>query len=203
MSTLSFDEPTHRYFLGDRELISVTQVIERAGLYEYSWSDDFARERGSAAHKAIHYALEGDLDEADASEMILGYVTAARNALRDLDIEVLASELRVWNPLMGYAGTIDVYGRYRRPGPRPIVIVDWKSSFTLPRATAIQLAGYGLATHADLPLPPAPLEQVERMAIGIHPDGEYRVFRYEDQSDYNVFRAALAIARWKEAAIRG
>lgn len=63
---LAFDELTHTYTLEGVRLPSVTQILQRAGLIDFSKIPGpillAARDRGAAVHRAIHYLNEGDLD---------------------------------------------------------------------------------------------------------------------------------------------
>ena len=65
-SVLSFDEETHTYSASGRVVPSVTQVIKAAfGDLVWPWANEFALERGSKVHKALHYWILGDLDALD------------------------------------------------------------------------------------------------------------------------------------------
>jgi hypothetical protein len=66
---LAFDHEAHRYTLDGVELPSVTQVLERCGLIDFSRVPSAilrgAKDRGTAVHTACHYFNENDLDLAD------------------------------------------------------------------------------------------------------------------------------------------
>ena len=63
---LLFDERTHTYSLDGNVLINVTDVLEAAGLIDYSWippaTRQMALDRGRAVHQATAFDDEGDLD---------------------------------------------------------------------------------------------------------------------------------------------
>ncbi len=68
LEALAFDALTHTYRLHGEIVPSVTQVLERAGLIDFSKIPGAIRQhaldRGSAVHAAIHFLNEGDLDPA-------------------------------------------------------------------------------------------------------------------------------------------
>jgi|SRR5580765_2134762 len=61
-----FDEPAHTYTLDGEQLPSVTGILQRSGLIDFSHIPpsilDAARDRGTAVHRAVHYFNEQDLD---------------------------------------------------------------------------------------------------------------------------------------------
>jgi hypothetical protein len=65
---IHFEPLTHTYTLDGVRLPSVTQVLQRAGLIDFSRIPApillSARDRGAAVHRALHYYNEGDLDAA-------------------------------------------------------------------------------------------------------------------------------------------
>lgn len=69
---LTFDPVAHAYFLDGERVPSVTQILQRAGLIDFSKIPaailNAARDRGAAVHAAVHFYNEGDLDAAFADE---------------------------------------------------------------------------------------------------------------------------------------
>lgn len=63
---LQFDPVLHAYYLDGQRLPSVTQILQRSGLIDFSHIPTAvmtaARNRGAAVHQAVHYYNEGDLD---------------------------------------------------------------------------------------------------------------------------------------------
>jgi hypothetical protein len=63
---LTFDALTHTYWLDGVRIPSVTQILQRAGLIDFSRIPapilSAARDRGAAVHQAVHYYNEHDLD---------------------------------------------------------------------------------------------------------------------------------------------
>lgn len=177
-------EEDHTYWLGDEQIPSVTTVIADVGLVDYEWSTRFAMERGSQVHKAIHYYLDGDLDLDTLHPMYRGYVDAALRAIEELELEVVGIEQRLFHPIYRYAGTADLIAR--RHGV--LNVVDWKTAFNPPRATAHQVAAYAEAWR-DL----TGDDVGERGCIGLSSDGQYRLHQYDGATDFDGFLAALSI----------
>ena len=102
MANLTFIEDTHEYFLGDKKLISVTQLMQKHGLAP-NYSDvpsEVLRakaERGSLVHKEIEeYIKEGNIG---FTNELIEFINADKG-------EVLKSEFKVNNDIV--AGTVDL-----------------------------------------------------------------------------------------------
>src|SRR4051812_31758875 len=86
-SGLAFDPVEHRYWLDDRPVPSVTQVLAGAGLVDYTFCREWARERGSLVHKAIAIELREGLDWTTVPEEFHPYISAELQAIADLGAE--------------------------------------------------------------------------------------------------------------------
>jgi hypothetical protein len=187
-AVLQFDPVEHSYSVDGREIPSVTQILKSAGMVDFTFTTEFARERGSMAHRAIHYAMENDLDDATVHPMLVGYVSAARAFVADLKLDIVAVERRVYSPSAGYAGTLDLLARL---GGK-LGIFDHKTG-PPPPATALQLAAYADAYFEETG------ERIShRYAAHLHQDGRYTLTRYADRHDTQKFRAALTVAAWRK-----
>lgn len=133
---VKFRESDHTYWLGDKQLISVTQLMKKHGLsadYSTVKADilNAKAERGSLIHKEIEsyikFAAEGFTDELDAFKALIA----------EHDITPTSSEAIVYDNLV--AGTIDVIGQC----PSGRIIADVKTTSTLHKdALAWQLSIY-------------------------------------------------------------
>lgn len=133
---VKFRESDHTYWLSDRQLISVTQLMKKHGLsadYSAVKADilNAKAERGSLIHKEIeefiNFAEEGFTDELDSF----------KNLIKEHKIIPTTSETIVYDDLV--AGTIDVIGQC----PSGRIIVDIKTTSTLHKdALAWQLSIY-------------------------------------------------------------
>lgn len=172
---IRFDEKTHRYFDGEKQLISVTQLMRKHGLspdYSGVRSDvlQAAADRGTLIHKEIEeYNKTGEIGFTRECAEFAQYVTENR-------LDVLASEFIVYNDVC--AGTVDLFLMSKGAFA---VIADIKTTSTLHiDAVSWQLSIYdalngysaqmGRAFHfgkdgslnvVDIPLKPK--EEVERL----------------------------------------
>lgn len=182
---LTFDEESHRYTLDETPVISVTQALVGGGLVDTKWFTEWARDRGSAVHRAIQLFEADDLDESTIDENVRPFFDAYLKFKAEYRWEPLESELHVWSARHQYAGTADCVGRTH--GTK--AIVDYKTGQLTP-AVGIQLTGYALA-HAEC------RHSVITKLLGVRlvGDGTYRIQTYK--LNPGVFYAALSIARWK------
>lgn len=156
MSTLQFNPDNHTYWLGDRRLPSVTQVISRVA--PHRGVDDWYLQRGAAVHAAIQLAMRDDLDFDSLDERIEGRVKAALAFLRHTGLEPEIIETPMFSRNYQFAGTVDVFGGG--------VIVDWKGS--LAPQVEPQLGGYALL------LQEGKREVTRAVAVETHDDGTYK-----------------------------
>lgn len=133
MSELYFNADNHTYWLGDRRLSSVTEVISRVAPHRDV--DDWYLQRGAAVHAAIQLELRGELDWSTVDERIKGRVEASLAFIRDEQIEPEIIETPMCSRRYHFAGTVDVFCECR-------TIIDWKGS--LAPQVEPQLGGYAL-----------------------------------------------------------
>lgn len=117
---IDFDPLLHAYYRHNERWPSVTQVIQRGGLADFSRVPKpillAARDRGQAVHQAIHYYNDGDLDSAfrDDFPNYAGYLDAWVHFLDDSGFEFCD-----WNglgdmaSLKRYAVQLKKDGRYQ------------------------------------------------------------------------------------------
>jgi hypothetical protein len=176
-TALTFDAAQHRYFLGNRELPSVTQSLKYVGLIDYSHIPgpilERAAERGKRVHLALEYFDNDSLVADSCSEEIAGHVRAYERFKADSGFVPGVIERRRHHPVIGYAGTPDRIGMI---GKHPVVL-DLKSGMVLD-GHACQLAGYA---H----LFPNP-RRFRRIALQTFATGKYRVHEYKPEDfDYH------------------
>jgi hypothetical protein len=181
----------HRYWLGDRELDGCTNTLAAVGLIDRARYSDEARERGSYVHEVIHADLEGDLAEEQVITERFGYLTAARAYLREQEIQVLAFECPIADPVRGIGGKPDVIGMRRGR----YVIPDWKTGGR-ERWHGFQSAWYEhLARVNDLVS-----GLVDREAVYLNSDGTYDRHPFKDRNDWQVAQAAILVVQAKRWA---
>ena len=192
--TLAFHEDGHKYLIDGNRAISNTQILEAAGITDYSDVPDyalgFARNRGTAVHLATEYHDTGMLDEKTLHPNIIPYFNAWKLFRKESKFEIEHIELLVGNALLMIAGRIDRVGIYQ--GKR--TILDIKSGYDQGGAPAIQTGGYEYQYNKNFPKARAH----QRLVIYLKKDGTWEPRLYKSQNDINVFLAAYTVARWKQ-----
>ena len=192
MPELRFDEAAHAYYLGERRLPSVTQVL--AQLEDWSMVDpvalEIARVRGQHIHRMVELDVHGNLDEDSLAPEYHGYLRQWRKFLAETRFKPLLAECQVFDERYGYAGTFDLAGTL---GPR-FILVDVKSGL-VPRTVPLQTAAYLGAAVQRGKFPAS----AERAALRLHED-TYRFFPIDSSydSDLGDFLAALRLHHWRE-----
>jgi hypothetical protein len=189
---LDFDPVAHRYRVGDRELISVTQALTAAGLVDTRWFNDDAAARGTYVHAAIQLHHEGDLAEDSLDPVIQPYFTAYLKFLSETGFELDACEERLFDETLGFAGTLDLRGRIPRKSLRHpgIDIIDVKTGMVPPHV--------GPQTAAYARMLPRELGALRwRWALHLRADATYALLPLENRTDEAVFLAALTVANFK------
>ena len=184
---LRFEPGEHRYFLGQRELASVTTILNAVFPFEYT--DQEALDRGTRVHKACEFDDLDDLDEASVYEKDWPYLEAWRAFRKQTGFipDPEGIECQRYHPSLFYAGTIDRIGRI---GPRRFVI-DLKTGGKHPRYK-LQVAGYAnlLANPLDYHRGIVALDRDACFSFTEFP-------REEFPGDLAVFRSCLNIFNFK------
>lgn len=189
---LTFDEDRHVYEIDGVRVPSVTQVLAEAGLWRpapgVSQADlDFTRGLGTAVHLATAMDDEGELDEDSVALTVSPYLEAWRRFRSDLKPEILVIEEQVVNPDYRYAGTVDRVVRLQGR----TTILDIKTGSPHP-STALQTAAYARCGRIG----------ANRMAVYLTKEGKYKAETHSDQSDWNIFAAALAVVQWQRRNLK-
>ncbi len=111
--------------------------------------------KGTEVHGiAEHFAETGTLPNlGDVAPVIRGQVEALGRFLTDFEVEVLLSEVVLFNRVELYAGTCDLVARITHPELGSVVaLLDYKTSKSIYKETALQLAAY---RYADFYLCPS------------------------------------------------
>lgn len=195
-AALDFDPVAHRYRVGDRELISVTQALTAAGLIDSRWFTEDSAARGTYVHAAIQMHHEGDLDEDSLDPVLSPYFEAYKKFLAETGFELDACEERLCDETLGYAGTLDLRGRIRRRGLTypGIDIIDVKTGSVPPHV--------GPQTAAYARLLPGDVSRLRwRWALHLRSDATYSLLPLEKRTDEAVFLAALTVANFKRGLL--
>lgn len=189
-ATLRFDEAQHRYYIGSRELPSVTKILSMLDSFEHVPPDvlEAARIFGTHVHMAVDLDNKGVLDEEALDPQLLPYLQGWRRFRAESGFEILHSEQRVVHELLGYAGTLDVVGNFRGS----FALLDVKSG-ALPRSVGYQTAAYVEAYGAMFGMKPGRrfcLQLSPEFAIG------YKLHALTKRTDWNGFVSCLNV--WKD-----
>ena len=189
--TLHFEPTAHTYKLMPSGILlpSVSAII--APLVDLSKIPvknlDFARERGTAVHKACELFDMGTLDEEDLDEQIVAYVRAWAAFMYDWKPELTAIEQPGYHKSLLYAGTPDRWALWKNAKGKPLrVCIDMKATYKLSPAVQVQLSGYSLM--ADEPAD-------ELWSVRLKNDGTYE--RTVHKAATSTFLSCYNIFQWK------
>lgn len=185
-----FVEETHEYFLGDRPIPSVTQVLQGAGLLNYPASLADAKLRGTYVHRATEMIDRGTLDWETLDPILRPYCEAYASFCSAMNMEeILISEKPMYHSSFHFAGTPDRVATIN--GVR--AVIDIKSGSPHP-ATALQVAAYRelVRDHEAIPF-------LKGFSLHLRDDCTFRLDEIADLNrNYQIFLAALSVVRWKE-----
>jgi len=201
---LTFDAARHEYRVDGELKPSVTQLLEGAGLVvDYSAIPAAtllrARQRGIHVDACCDLLDAEDLEWSTVHPDAVPYVQAWARFKVAEGYEPVASQVQLYHPEYGYAGTADTVGTVGRRW----VLVDRKATVKVAASYGCQLAGYTLpgleCAEAGGELAPVPWPPPARAVVQLRPDGSYRVVPYEAPDDVAAFLAALALYQWRGA----
>lgn len=189
MTTLAFDEAAHEYRLDGKRLPSVTQVL--APLVDFSMVPKDVLERAQALGTAVHRMTElydnDDLDEESLSDELRPYLDGWKKFRAECQFEPVTIEHRMSHPVYRYAGTSDRTGVIKGR----LAVLDIKKMMVLGPHIGPQLAAYEKLHQSE------GLNVLDRVALGLRPDGTYRLKQYADPLDWQCFLSHLTIRNWK------
>src|SRR5215831_19123258 len=140
---LTFDPAAHVYRVDGIAKDSATELLEAAGI-----SPDYSKVNPTVLRHArlrgIHVDACCDLDDADDLDWssvhpeAVGYVQAWQAFKADYGYRPLASQVILYHPTYGYAGTTDSVGDLQGY----VTIVERKATARMAASYALQTAGY-------------------------------------------------------------
>lgn len=190
---LVFEEEPHEYRINGVPVVSITQAMRDAGIVDHRAPDPVAMERGRLVHLMCHLYDQGRLDLQSVDPALAPYFSGWPKFCLDHDWEPKASECPLgqtfFNNVYWYAGTPDKYGIVdHHPA-----IVEIKTG-TLPSWVGLQLAGQELLLRMNHVHTTGP---VRRICVNLPGDGTYKMSRWQEPSDQQIFLSAVAISNWK------
>ena len=179
-----FDPATHTYKVKGNSVDGVTIILRSTFGANPFWTQA-GREAGQAAHVAIHYYAQNDLDYDSLHESVKPRLDAYIKFCADMNFKPDMIEQPLYRESPLYCGTPDQVQTGR-------VIVDFKNGPVLPEVS-LQLAGYA---H----MLPNPL-LYERWGVNLDDNGTYslKIFpKQEMTSDWVVFQSCLNTHNWRK-----
>lgn len=180
-SKVQLDEATHTYTLDGKTYPSVTDICSMLRQSESVPLAvlEYAARRGTAVHELCELLDYGcETDGIPCEPELVGYVLAYMRFLRDYKPEWELIEYSMCSPALGYAGTLDRFGRI---DGRP-VLLDIKTTASPDRVTrvswACQLAGYSFLLDKD---------GIRCVDLQLRKDGTYRLIDARETEEKNKF----------------
>lgn len=206
----TYRDDDHSYWEGEpdtgRRLLSTTEICGLAGLVDRTYFTPLAAQKGTYVHLAAEYDDRDDveLDEDDLDEALLPYLEAYRSFKRDCRPEWSMIEARLYDPQLGFAGTVDRVGWLcpRGKTKKQRVVLDLKSGSPAP-FHAMQTAGYQHLVTRELVLSGVAEQQptskplVERYGLYLRKNGRYKLTQFTETTDIAVFMAARTVSIWR------
>ncbi|MCC6989917.1 MAG: hypothetical protein IT181_13010 [Acidobacteria bacterium] len=200
-AAVDFDESAHRYTYNRRIVVSVTQVLRAFFPHTFAHvpADVLERKRqiGQAAHLATHLHDRGHLDERTVTDAVRPYLESWRLWCDIQRATVIATEIRLVHPTLGYAGTIDKLVIV--PDFAGLTLPDLKTGDPADARAHLQTAAYAELVRAALAerLGPHEVPPIRRLSLHLQPTGHVpRAYPYDSRLDFRKFKAlreALAV----------
>lgn len=171
MSAILFDRELHEYRNAQGSIVpSVTQILARAGICDFSFVEEEIRvramERGTSVHWLLQLEDEGALNYRQVPLRLRPY----RKAWNDWKLASgFVPELieHQFISHYGYAGTIDRYGHFPNGSK---AVVDLKSG-EVSDWVRLQTVGYAMRMHPN----PIMASRIRRIAVALRANGTYSV----------------------------
>ena len=184
MPEIVFNNEGHIYTVDGKIIPSVTTIIKDCGLIDTTWFTEGATTRGTYVHQATELLDRDDLDEASLDPVLIPYVDAYRRFKQETGFVIDDIEKRVHNATYGYAGTLDRTGTFI--GDKTKSIIDIKTGQPA-KWHGVQLAAYALCYQ----------EPHNRYGVYLSNTGSYRLERYKNRQDTQVFLACLTVYKFR------
>lgn len=178
------------YLINRQQFPRVSAIIQEAGLYTLEGPQariEYARDRGSKAHKACALFDQGVLDWSSVGEAINPYVQAWKLFCLRTGFKAIHCETTVVSGKYQYAGTLDVAGAM---GGR-LVLIDRKCTAIMPKSTGCQLWAYLQAYNEDIKEVSERAKEI--IGVNLRKDGTYQVYPYRSSVYGLTFISALNI----------
>lgn len=189
---LAFDPVEHAYAFEGRRVPSVTQILGFLDDWERVPRDvlEAAARFGTHVHEAAALLVRDELDMDALDSALVGPMRGLQKFLANASAVVVDSEKRVYHPALKYAGTLDVTLHWRGG----MALADFKTGATAPKSVGPQTAGYAEALAA------MGGPKIKRRYCIQLLDGDYKVTKLDNPSDWAIFQSCLNLWRWKHGS---
>jgi hypothetical protein len=196
---LTFDAASHKYFVGGREVPSVTTILNAAGLTDFSMVSEevleMARVRGTHVHLICELYDANNLDEDSLDDGGKEYLKAWKRFKKDYGItDFLLSECAMHSKKYGYAGRSDRFAKLKKNRGQQVTVIDIKTG-TPSKATGPQMAAYAQMYRELYKLPQG--LHIDRIEVLLEPN-KYKVIEHKDARDWSIFLSCLNIYNYKK-----
>ncbi len=192
-----FNAEKHEYYVDGKSVPGVTQLL--GALYDLSGIPnavlEFARERGSAVHKACELWDLGTLDEDSVDTTVQPYLDAWKKFVFEtgFETEYIEQRLSSTNHML-YAGTLDRAGRMTKlkDNRQQKAVIDIKAVAKVAPVTGVQLAAYeNLLLNNNY-------VSTLRYAVQLLPNGTYKLHEFYGTQDWGCFVAQYTTYQWRK-----
>lgn len=199
---LTFTESGHAYRLNGIPIPGATSILSDLGLTPPYKDNPDSKDFGTAVHKAAELRMWGKLDVATTHQAIMPYINGLDIKIREMQIQPIRTELRVYHKDEQYAGTLDlfcwIYGNdqaifdYKTGQPPPCVELQ----IALYQKAMINMSRRGLFPGMDIALKESGQEEdIRRFSMQLTPDRAI-VREYKDDYDYAAAIGAVRLHKW-------
>ena len=192
---MTFDEDAHIYRVDGLEIPSVSAIMEPLSRAEYSGINaktlEKAAEKGTSVHNGIENYIKFGIR--DVPEEHMGYFGAFLDWWNTYKPVVVASEVRLFNSLLGYAGTADLIAYVEGE----LTLIDFKSTYSVSEMTCgVQLEAYVRA------LMTMGVEAKAKKILHLQKTGRFKYidFKMNDIERWRVFTALKTVHDYIKAA---
>lgn len=192
---LTFDEDAHIYRMDGLEVPSVSAIMEPLSRAKYDGINTRTLEKAAAKGTSVHNGIENYIKFGieDVPEEHKGYFDAFLDWWGQYKPVVVASEVRMYNNLLGYAGTADLIAYIEDA----LTLVDYKSTYKVSEMTCgVQLEAYARALIS------MGVEPKAKKILHLQKDGRFKYidFRPNDLERWRVFTALKTVHDYIKAA---
>lgn len=201
---LTFDPKAHVYYWHGKPVPNVTRIIGHLTDYSHIPEKRLVelQEEGRQVHSMVEMACAGTLEF--VPDWLVPHYTAWERFVAETGFEPILSEYQLYHPTMGYAGTLDLLGEFKKlKGAAGVALIDVKRSLFAGPAIGLQLAGYAQSVYQDRALP----RPRRRYALRLTSEGKYHLddgvkvnghrLAFDDPENDSAFLACLQQFRWR------